>query len=240
MTTHLCPECGTPRPVADQPCATCGAPPVSLTPAAAPRPERRKLGYGLILVAIVGIVFLFNNARRPAEVPQSQAPEAIDDPELIMAAASAGCEPPLVLPSEGADHVNPGAEVQYRTSPPASGPHTITAHTGVHRSPVPYINAMHNLEHGHVLLFYRPGVASDVVTALNELARANDELVIAAPDPNMTPEIAITSWQRQVRCTAAPGTYDASEIDRVARIFIDRFVGKGPEGSLPGRPVATA
>jgi Protein of unknown function (DUF3105) len=93
--------------------------------------------------------------------------------------------------NEGWVHVAEGSSVAYAANPPASGPHypvwlRYEAYATAQARPY----WVHNLEHGAIVLLYRPDAPASGVTALNETLRAlpNDPAcgyprALLTPDP---------------------------------------------------------
>ena len=68
-------------------------------------------------------------------------------------------------PSEGANHIPTGERVTYRTEPPNSGPHYAQwAPPGFYDRPLPDELLVHNLEHGHIIIHYRPDALTDEIS----------------------------------------------------------------------------
>ena len=64
---------------------------------------------------------------------------------------------------EGSTHVAEGETVSYNTAPPASGNHwPIPAPCGFYTDPIPDERAVHNMEHGNIVVSYNLPQESDV------------------------------------------------------------------------------
>lgn len=109
--------------------------------------------------------------------------------------------------SEGQQHLQTidQEHTPYKTNPPTSGPHfTQPAPWGVGSTAIPDEQLIHNLEHGGVVITYRPDLAPDKVNELRTIASnltANDEQqnnkgfkVILAPRAANDNPIELTSW----------------------------------------------
>jgi len=85
----------------------------------------------------------------------------------------------------------------YNSNPPTSGPRLQElAHWGEHSLPVPAEIAVHNLEHGAVILHYRSEAAdSELMAQLRAVTRENP-CVILTPNPLMKARVALTAWGR--------------------------------------------
>ena len=95
----------------------------------------------------------------------------------------------------------------YNSNPPTSGPHTAVVAPGVYDTPVPKESAVHNMEHGQVVVWYncsggptpltpetcrklRDDLASIVV-----LANDSGQKIVMTPYANMEHRVALTAWQ---------------------------------------------
>jgi hypothetical protein len=151
-------------------------------------------------------------------------------PEAELAAEQAECTAIRTTPDEGRTHIREGdPPPRYRTIPAASGPHRpgiLPPAVSVYHEPVDEPTAVHNLEHGYTLLYYRhqdPTVAPEIVGMLEGLAREFDKVVVA-PHPGLPQDagLALVAWRRLQRCPPAMAVSDA---EVVARSFVLRFAG---------------
>jgi hypothetical protein len=149
-------------------------------------------------------------------------------PAAEQAVEDAGCTPIRETADEGQSHIGEGdPPPEYRTTPAASGPHrpvTLPADVSVYHEPVDEPTAVHNLEHGYTLLYYRseePTVPPDVVAILEGLAREFEKVVVA-PYEGLPEEagLALVAWRRLQRC---PPTITVADAEAVARSFVLRF-----------------
>jgi hypothetical protein len=132
-------------------------------------------------------------------------------------------------PSEGANHVPTGQRVTYKTDPPNSGPHYAQwAPPGFYDRPLPDELLVHNLEHGHVIIHYRPeALTPEIEQEILNLTRAhthNWAAVLAVPRPGMEHPFVLAAWRHLLRL---------DEFDReLVDLFIDAFIGRGPENPI--------
>ena len=128
----------------------------------------------------------------------------------------------------------------YEQHPATSGPHDLAPlppSPGVYTSPVPEQNAVHNLEHGYIVMYFRSGgdapLPDGVVGGLTELADG-ETTVNLAPYPKLErgTALALAAWDELQQC---PNTVTVSQATGLAESFIDRFRGggKAPEASVP-------
>jgi hypothetical protein len=127
-----------------------------------------------------------------------------------------------VLPS---NHVGADAQPVYNSNPPTSGDHaTSEAPWGISSSPLPDISLVHNLEHGGIVLHYRPDLdetqRQQLEGVAGELLQRNRKVVLA-PRPENEDPITATAWGRILRLQ----TVDADAI----RGFFNAHINQGPE-----------
>jgi hypothetical protein len=151
-------------------------------------------------------------------------------------AAAAGCEPvenPKILPSS---HINPPDRETFNTNPPTSGRHYFAQGlgpitTGIHRAAVQYEGSVHNLEHGHIVIFYKESVGSAIATILAEVVRSDPNWIMLAPNPDMPTQVAFTAWGHLQECN----TPNEQGLKAAAEDFVKRFRDNAPE-SAQGTP----
>lgn len=152
-------------------------------------------------------------------------------------AAAAGCEPvenPALL---AVDHIQPPATATYNTNPPTSGNHynaqglgPIT--TGIHRAVVQYEGSVHNLEHGHVVIYYKESVGPAIAAILAEVVRSDPNWIMLAPaHSDMPSQVAFTAWGHIQECN----TPNEQGLKAAAEDFVERFRDNAPE-SAQGTP----
>ncbi len=126
------------------------------------------------------------------------------------------------LSSEGRDHLASGATFDYGDPAPTSGPHDPRSPScGAASQPMPLTLAVHGLEHGAVVLWYRPDAADDVRDELVDLMDGYDSHVIVSPNPDIEDPIVATAWNRRMR-------FDDPEAPLLAE-FVDTYRNRGPE-----------
>jgi hypothetical protein len=105
------------------------------------------------------------------------------------------------LPDEGYEHVAVGSQIHYKANPPASGPHyPFPAPAGVYLNGLETGFWVHSLEHGYVVVLYKPPASPERVAEFDRMVKdfpkskyANVKLVIA-PYPNMPHPYAVLGW----------------------------------------------
>jgi hypothetical protein len=173
--------------------------------------RRRAVWGGAILAAVLGVAALAFLMTRPQVVAQGRQ----------------------VL-TEGQQHVQPGTPITYRSRPPASGPHygSGTSGYGVFERDIPAGLWVHTLEHGGIVVLYRPDLCS--LDCLNELRRVHDSAppsqrfnrvkLAAIPYSDMDRAIAAVAW-------GWVDEMDQVDADRI-HAFYREHVDRGPEQAL--------
>jgi hypothetical protein len=182
-----------------------------------PAAERRRTAV-MVAVAVLAVVALTAGGVLRARQARSEA-RARD-----AQAAALGVQ---TFPDQGRRHLEHGqAYSGYNSIPPTSGPHDpIPAPCGVYTTPISDPVQVHDLEHGVVLIQYRPGLDPAQVQALEALGRSYPSQVIVAPYPRLPEAVAATAWTKLLALSSA----DLPKL----RSFIALFRGHGPEQGVP-------
>ena len=185
---------------------------------------------GVTAVAI-GILFFLQRAASPRPIPEA----------AIQAAEAAGCgtvdSPAASAP--GNQHLEAGASYEYDQHPATSGfhdPSPLTVPPHVYDAPIPETKAVHNLEHGAVILYYRQSgdgaLSASKLARLTTIANTTDNVILSPYEalPNGT-ALALTAWNKLQTC---PSTVSGPQTTTIARGFIEGFVctSNAPEGNL--------
>jgi hypothetical protein len=191
---------------------------------------RRLTTFAVIGAVGVGLVYFFQRTASPRPIPQF----AVD------AAEAAGCE--IQTPAASAPgnlHLDPGASYTYDQQPATSGyhdPSPLTIPPRVYTSPIAETKAVHNLEHGAVIMYYRQSgdgaLPQEIVDRLTTIAEADHNVILAPYEP--MPEgsaLALTAWNKLQTC---PDTVSGPQARDIARGFIEAYLcsSNAPEGNL--------
>jgi uncharacterized protein DUF3105 len=194
--------------------------------AAAKRKRLVQLIGGVVVacVIIAGVVFAVSRG----------GGDKVDNASLTTTAKAAGCVY-HAYPNEGREHsAKQLTAADYKTNPPTSGTHNPTpAGDGLYApGNEPQIeNWVHTLEHGRVLLQYKPGTKPDVVAQLTSLFNENVagsggayHSVLMQNNSKMTAQVAAVAWRHSMTCAQfGPKTIAA------LRAFRTALIDKGPE-----------
>jgi hypothetical protein len=191
---------------------------------------RRLTTFAVIGAVGVGIVYFFQRAASPRPIPQF----AVD------AAEAAGCE--IQTPASdapGGQHLDPGQDFDYAEHPATSGfhdPSPLDIPPRVYSSPIPETKAVHNLEHGAVIMYYRQAgdgaLPQAIVDRLTTVANDNHNVILAPHEqlPDGT-ALALTAWNKLQTC---PATITGPQARDISRGFIEAYLcsSNAPEGNL--------
>lgn len=144
---------------------------------------------------------------------------------------------PVETPEDrGAAHLTPdevnailsgeASPPDYSSVPATSGMHApLAAPCGIYRQPIPEVFTIHTLEHGAVIVYYKPGEVDETTLAeVEELARTMATHIVVAPYTDMSTPVAFVAWGR---LAARPSL----EIDEV-RSFWGEYAQRGPESGI--------
>jgi hypothetical protein len=122
---------------------------------------------------------------------------------------------------EGRDHAEPGEAVAYATATPTSGRHAASSpRCGIYSQQMPAEFAVHSLEHGAVVIWYQPSLASEEISGLEAIVNRFDDRVILSPNAELTQPVIATGWNRLK-------AYDGA--DPELEQFIETYRARGPE-----------
>ena len=160
--------------------------------------RRQRNGYlvagGLVLATIAIVVFALTAGGRDDKPTTDQAKR------LDQLAAAAGCTV-RSFPAEGRGHTE--KPVRYRTNPPTSGDHNpVPADDGEYTNgPPPQEAIVHSLEHGRVVLQYRPTASAAARVGLKRVFDADpSKLLLLENRTGMPYEVAATAWTHLIGC----------------------------------------
>lgn len=132
------------------------------------------------------------------------------------------------VPDEGRTHVPEGSAIQYKSYPPASGTHypSPTA-AGFYPNALPEGTFVHNLEHGYIVILYKPTVDQATMQQLKQAVQdfpkskfGTVKLVVAPYDKMDTPITALAwDWKQPLE------SFDRDQLVQFYRAHVDR----GPE-----------
>ena len=187
-----------------------------------------------VVLAVAGMIALFGWTQSESfQGALDQGLEFVAEESLAEVSESqARCGPVEKYPNQGQEHIRDGETGEYNSSPPTSGPHyAVPADTSFYPpdSGIEPERLVHNMEHGQVVIWYRPGTRDlGLLREQVETLVAQEPLAtVGAPYPEMDAgfNLVITSWTRSRACVTAS--------QEVVDDFRRRFQGKAPERLTP-------
>lgn len=106
--------------------------------------------------------------------------------------------PGTFFEAQSRDHITEGvAHPEYNSNPPTGGWHYAQpAQTGIYDVELPDEQLIHNLEHSHVRISYRPDLLDkDSIEKLVDLAKKYGPKMIMTPRTKNDSAVAIIAWQ---------------------------------------------
>jgi hypothetical protein len=98
--------------------------------------------------------------------------------------------------------LTPSPKPSWNSYPPSSGRHYYQPLVfGIYTEPVHEIQAVHNLEHGAMILQYGDKVSKADVAAITNWYQKDANAVVVAPLPNLGAKVAFTAWTQWAECT---------------------------------------
>jgi Protein of unknown function (DUF3105) len=194
---------------------------------------------GAVALAIVLIVALSGSSSTAPNVSTG------DVTKVRTAMTAAGCTFDSRRASADQQHMSdPNQSVSYPTFPASSGIHNPTTSIwGNYRLPVDPRQAVHNLEHGGIAIWYGPDISTADREALDRFYEEDENGIIISPirDPypgvrypkheKLGSKIALTVWTGNTEThegTVYLATCPAFD-EQAFAAFRESFRGKGPE-----------
>jgi hypothetical protein len=208
--------------------------------------RRRMVGFGVggalaaAAVAAVVVAIAAGGGGGGDGGPEPPPPNTVAIPaqkvtDLSAAAKAAGCTVRSFTPGAN-DRQHTEGKVQYKQNPPVFGPHNpVWAADGdyVGQGAPPTEKLVHPLEHGRVVIWYKPTLPARQISQLETLfsepmeGKPSGYKQILVEHPTLPGAVAASAWGQQLVCPQFNNqVFDALRAFRVA------YVDKGPE-SVP-------
>ena len=179
--------------------------------------KRNLLTFGIALIVGALVVFLIINDRNSGSGGGSSVDAGVTADE-------AGCTGIEEHEEEGQEHVEEGTDIQYGTQPPSSGNHYGTpADAGFYDSAIPEEQAVHNLEHGQIVVWYSSLAPQETIDAVESVVDDEAIALVAVPYEDLPSgsEVGFSAWGATQTCE------DFS--NDVLNEFRAEYQGNGPE-----------
>ena len=179
--------------------------------------RRNLITTGIAVVVLAGVVGLIVNEQR-----SGSAPVGVEE-------AQANCTEVDTFEVGARTHIDVGQSHEpYSSGPPTSGPHYATpAEPGFYPSPLEPEQVVHNLEHGQLVIWYRPNAPAETIdqieTLIDNLPGLQGQALVAVPYDGVDDSFThvLTAWGASQSC--------ARVSQAVVDDFRERFQGRGPE-----------
>jgi len=116
---------------------------------------------------------------------------------VAQAMSDAGCSYKTFAGEASGVHIaNPAATPkEWNSFPPTSGPHYGQwVIWGEYDEPVRLAQAVHNLEHGGIVMYYGSDVPAEEIAQLRNFYRSDPAAILLSPLPRLGDKIALTAW----------------------------------------------
>ncbi len=189
---------------------------------------RRNLVTILVAVGVIlAVVFAIVSERQTTEAPVGVPME------------EANCTEPETFEAQEGQHIKEGSpHAPYNSNPPTSGPHyEIPADPAFYRDPVEPERVVHNLEHGMIVIWYRPDLDQEQLGWVEEIVEDEPAATVGTPY-NVDDQYALvaTAWLGGEN-RDDPGQGVLQSCENVSQAAINEFrkdyQGKGPELIAP-------
>ena len=132
------------------------------------------------------------------------------------------------MPDEGNAHVSDGDQIVYKNYPPSSGTHYSSPEPpGFYTKTVAEGNFVHSMEHGYVVLYYKPDLPAATIDQLKGLmtqlpnSKYGKVKMLILPYTHMDAPLTLAAWDRLLPMT----DYNFD----VIKTFYQEYVDNGPE-----------
>ena len=126
--------------------------------------------------------------------------------------------------AQSRDHINSGAEHPvYNSNPPTGGWHyDQPAQSGIYDKEFPDEQLIHNLEHSHIWIAFKPDLPAEQIELLADIAKDYGSKIIMAPRETNDSPVALVAWEHLLKIEVVD--------EVIIREFIEAYRGlAGPE-----------
>lgn len=125
--------------------------------------------------------------------------------------------------AQSRDHIKTEAiHDDYNSNPPTGGWHYAqSVQSGIYDKELPDEQLIHNLEHGHIWITYKPDLPKEQIDILANIAISYGSKIVMVPRSANDAPIALVAWEQLLKLDAV----DEQQI----KAFIDAYRGRGPE-----------
>jgi hypothetical protein len=207
--------------------------------------RKRMVGFGaaglLVIAAVILLVVVAaggsgggSDAAADQLLPDGGSVSEQQEFDLAAAAQAAGCELRSSQDKSRQHTSSLGQRINYDTNPPTSGRHyQEPAPDGAYGEAPQDEQLVHNLEHGRVIVWFKPNLPEEQRADLKALFDEDSYQMVLAPRADMPYQLAASAWNRD---PTPNGTGRLMTCDRMSpevfdalRAFRDEHRSNGPE-----------
>jgi Protein of unknown function (DUF3105) len=183
---------------------------------------------GAAVLGIAGVIWMANRESRELQGAAQQAAERLNGSSVETIQDEVDAAAAL---DQTTLHSPPFSQGQNGV-PVTAGPHSSPLPTPpfVYDQPIPEANAVHNLEHGYVIVYYADSgenaLAEDIRSALEEYVDGEGNKVLMAPYPGLANSFDLMAWGKR-QTFNPPANADPDDAVTVTRAFVDQFRSGG-------------
>lgn len=170
--------------------------------------NNRTFGIAIAVLILITIGFIASTASKNKPLPRSGIAQ--------------------VEAADARKHVAATANPDYHTAIPTSGPHANEANWGNSATQLPNVQIIHNMEHGGIIVSYRPNIDPATKQKLISLftkpyanPKFNPTKAIVMPRADQKEPIVLASWER----TESFASFDRAKLEN----YYLTNIGKSPE-----------
>ena len=174
--------------------------------------RRRELRFRVLVALVVllvvgGLAFRTVQGRRASE-------------RRVAAVTEGSCRFDRKSDPGGRTHV---ATPRFAVNPPTGGAHLASAVTPrSYQEPPEDGSLVHALEHGDIVIWYRPDISPESTAVLERIADRYSDDVLLVPRAQLPTPIAASGWHRRIQCQEAE--------ERSLSRFVTQYRNASPEG----------
>jgi hypothetical protein len=160
--------------------------------------RNRLILYGLAISGVIALVAVF------AVFALAGGDSGNRADSVASAMKAAGCTFKTYPEQARSPHytsLKPNNPMKYNSFPPTSGKHYyIPVIWGIYDNPVEPYAAIHNLEHGGVIIQYGNKVPASEIQKIREFYQEDANAMLVAPYPALGDTIALRAWTHLAKC----------------------------------------
>jgi hypothetical protein len=183
---------------------------------------------GLVVAGIAGGVWLANRESRELQDEAAAAAERLGGSQIQTKQDEVDAATALDPQTLHSPPFDQGANGEPVTAGRHSNP--LPSPPFVYDQPIPEANAIHNLEHGYVIVYYaadgEQALTEDIRTELESYVEDESNKILMAPYPGLAHSFDLVAWGK-LQTFDPPADADPADAVTVTRSFVDQFRSGG-------------